>query len=157
MYSSIEASVFREDRGLDPCKNSGNAFITLKDPSFSEGNAQALVKIEQRGLFLNRNLELVCEALQRVPLCCKLHFCALRVFNLLPSANIPVRTAKFRVSDILPGLLTAKCLDTALVMCPTPGARICRPKECHPAVQDEIVGDVLGSSHRQPNPIWTRG
>lgn len=53
----------------------------------------------------------------------------------------------------VPGELTAKCLDTALVMCPTPGARICRPKECHPAVQDEIVGDVLGSSHRQPNPI----
>lgn len=83
-----------------------------------------------------------------------LEICVVYVLQLLPSSQIPMRTQKFRRrSDTLLGLLTAKCLDTALVICRTPGARICRSKEWHPAVQEEIVVDVRGSSHRQLNPL----
>lgn len=58
-------------------------------------------------------------------------------------------------SDTLPGLLKAKSLDTALVNCCTPGAINCGAKERHPAVHEEIVGDVVRTSHRQCDPVWT--
>lgn len=77
--------------------------------------------------------------------------CASCLFCFHPHRK-SLRTTRSRVSYTLPGLLTSKGLDTALVTCPTPGPRICRRNDT-PQCHEIIAGNMLGNFHRQLNCI----
>lgn len=67
----------------------------------------------------------------------------------------PLNTARSRVSYTLPDLLTAKGLDTALVICPT-RPRFAEGRNDTPQCHEAIAGNMLGNFHRQLNTVWAR-